>query len=59
MPVLICTASTRPEHEAACLAAGANAFLTKPFSPAGLASLVGQLDPELAPRLTQDLAPPA
>ncbi len=43
MAVLICTASTRPEHAQACREAGADALLTKPFSPDALLSLVGSL----------------
>ena len=37
MAVLICTASTRPEHAQACREAGADALLTKPFRPGNVA----------------------
>ncbi len=50
LPVLIFTASSRSEHASACLEAGANAFLQKPFSSAALTALVRGLVPALSSR---------
>src|SRR5438270_4054165 len=41
--VVILTASNEPEHREAALAAGALAYLTKPFSPLQLLQLVEQV----------------
>lgn len=45
IPVLICTASTRPEHALACTEAGADGFLRKPFRTRALLELVASLLP--------------
>lgn len=49
MPVVICTASTRPEHAKACAEAGADAFLLKPYRTAALQALVLSLLPARTP----------
>lgn len=43
--IVMLTAATRPEDEAQGLAAGADHYLTKPFSPVRLLSLVETLVP--------------
>ncbi|MDN0198596.1 response regulator [Streptomyces sp. S.PNR 29] len=40
LPVVVLTGYDDPEHRAECLAAGANAFLTKPFTVTSLRSAV-------------------
>ena len=45
MPVVILTAEGTPEVQERALAAGADAFVAKPFSPAALLALVRQLLP--------------
>jgi CheY-like chemotaxis protein len=44
-PVIILTAGAAPEVQERALAAGADAFVAKPFSPAALRALVRQLLP--------------
>jgi CheY-like chemotaxis protein len=45
MPVVVLTAEAVPDVRERARAAGADAYLTKPFSPAGLLELVRQLLP--------------
>jgi two-component system response regulator ResD len=45
MPVVIVTAEAGPDARGRALAAGADAYLTKPFSPAALLALVRDLLP--------------
>jgi CheY-like chemotaxis protein len=45
MPVVVLTAEAQPDVRERALAAGADAYLTKPFSPAALLALVRQLLP--------------
>lgn len=40
LPVVVLTGYDDPEHRAECLAVGANAFLTKPFTVAALRNAV-------------------
>ncbi|WP_371581907.1 response regulator transcription factor [Streptomyces sp. NBC_01314] len=40
LPVVVLTGYDDPEHRAECLAAGANAFLTKPFTVTALCGAV-------------------
>lgn len=46
--IVMLTAAARPEDLAGGLAAGADHYLTKPFSPVRLLSLVDELFPEAA-----------
>jgi CheY-like chemotaxis protein len=50
VPVVICTASTRPGHARACAEAGADAFLLKPYRTRVLVELVLSLVPTTRPR---------
>lgn len=43
VPIIILTAQGETATEAECVKAGANAFMTKPFSPKGLAAKVCEL----------------
>jgi CheY-like chemotaxis protein len=45
MPVVVLTAEAQPDVRARAQAAGADAYLTKPFSPAALLALVRDLLP--------------
>lgn len=47
-PIVMLTAAAQQEDVARGLAAGATVYLTKPFSPVRLLSLVEQLRPDLA-----------
>lgn len=46
VPVILLTARDRPEDREAGLAAGADAYLTKPFSPLELIEVIGGLTEE-------------
>ena len=46
LPVIVLTAETKPPHRALAEVLGADAFLTKPFSPLELLDLVEQFLPE-------------
>jgi CheY-like chemotaxis protein len=48
IPIVMLTAAAQQEDVARGLAAGATVYLTKPFSPVRLLSLVEQLLPDLA-----------
>jgi len=48
-PIVMLTAATRPEDVRRGLEAGATEYLTKPFSPVRLLTLVGTLAPGAAP----------
>lgn len=51
-PILMITALARPGDEIAGFAAGASAYLAKPFRPAELRDLVSNLLPDTAPGTT-------
>jgi len=48
-PIVMLTAATQPEDVRRGLEAGASEYLTKPFSPVRLLTLVDALTPEAAP----------